>query len=77
MLGHSSFKSPDYLVVQEWTRAKLLHPTNIKVAGPNGHHFFKLCPGLVGYNHAGNGIVHCHQNVHVLDVPYHFNFTTF
>ena len=48
MLGYSFFPCPSYLVVQWWwIIAMLLHPSNILLAGPNAHHFFKFLPWMI------------------------------
>ena len=77
MMGHSYFQSPDYLVFQGWIIAMLLHPTNIKPAGLNVHHYTKFFPGVVVYSILGNMIVPSHRTAAVLYITYHFVITTF
>ena len=40
--------TPEYLVVQGWIRATLIHSTNIEIFGQNVHHFLKLFLGWLG-----------------------------
>ena len=71
MMWQSYFLHPNYLVVQRWIRATLIYPTNIILAGPNLHCFFKPFPGVVQYFHSGNTTVPCHHSVAVKDILNH------
>ena len=66
------FICPDYLIVQKWVRATLIYPTNIILAGPNVHCFFKPFPGVVEYFHSGNTTVPCTHSVAIKDMLNHF-----
>ena len=71
ILDVAIFTSHDYFVVQGWIRTMLLHQTNMLLAGPNVHCFFKFFPGVVRYFHSDNNILPCLKPVAVLDVLHH------